>query len=69
MVRSPAVVVLAIRPERPIEMAPTEDQRPVEALSPDRLDHPFRVGVGVRSLDRVRIIRIPPRGAPCRTGR
>jgi hypothetical protein len=28
---SPAVVVIGIRPERPIEMPPTEDKRPVEA--------------------------------------
>jgi len=34
---SPAVVLLDIRPERPIEMPPPEDERPVEALGPDRL--------------------------------
>ena len=51
-VRSPAVEVLAIGPERPVEMPPPPDQRPVEALRPDRLDHPFRIGVRVRSLDR-----------------
>ncbi len=48
----PAVVVLGIRPERPIEMPPTEDERPVEALGPDRLDHALGVGIGVRGPDR-----------------
>jgi hypothetical protein len=47
----PAVVVLDIGPERPIEMPPTEDEGPVEALGPDRLDHALGVGVGVRSPD------------------
>ena len=42
---SPAVVVLDIRPERPIEMPSVEDERPVEALGPDRLDH----ALGVRA--------------------
>src|SRR5450759_2572501 len=45
------VVVLGVGPERPIEMSPTEDERPVEALSPNRLDHALGVGIGVRSLD------------------
>jgi hypothetical protein len=31
---SPAVVVLDIRPEHPIEMPPPEDEPPVEALGP-----------------------------------
>jgi hypothetical protein len=48
---SPAVVVVDIGPERPVEMSPTEDERPVEALVPDRLDHALGVGVGVRSPD------------------
>src|SRR5665811_1977033 len=43
----PAVVMLGIRPERPIEMPPTQDQRPIGALGPDGLDDPFGVGVGV----------------------
>ncbi len=47
---SPAVVVLDIGPERPIEMPPTEDDSPVEALGPDRLDHALGVGIGVRCL-------------------
>src|ERR1035437_3274076 len=47
----PAVVVLDLRPKRSIEMPPTEDERPVEALGPDRLDHALGVGVGVRSPD------------------
>jgi len=46
------VVVLDIDAERPLEMPPPLDERPVEALGPDRLDHPFGVGVGVRSPDR-----------------
>jgi hypothetical protein len=49
---SPAVVVLGVGPERPIEMPPVEDERPVEALDPDRLDHALAVGVGVRGPDR-----------------
>ena len=40
-------------------MPPTEDERPVEALGPDRLDHPFRVRVRVRCLIGVRMTRIP----------
>jgi hypothetical protein len=40
-------------------MPPTEDERPVEALGPDRLDHPSGVGVRVESLDRGRMTRIP----------
>jgi hypothetical protein len=42
-----AVVVLGIRPERPIEMPSTLDERPVEALRPDGFDHPLRISVGV----------------------
>ena len=49
--RALPVVVLDIGPERPIEMRPTEDERPVEALGPDRLDHALGVGIGVRRLD------------------
>ena len=48
----PAVVVLGIGPERPVEMPPTVDEGPVEDLGPDRLDHALGVSVGVRSLDR-----------------
>src|SRR5450759_1324301 len=51
-VRSLPVVVLAIGPERSIQMPPAPDERPVEALGPHRLDHPFRVGVGIRCPDR-----------------
>src|SRR5450830_1852429 len=47
--RSPAVVVLGIGPERAVEMPPTEDEGPVEALGPDRLDHPFRVIETIRA--------------------
>ena len=47
-----AVVVGGIGPERPIQMTPTEDQRPVEALGPDPLDHPLGVGIRVRGPDR-----------------
>src|SRR5664280_2710629 len=49
---SPALVVFDIGAERPVEMPPTEDERPVEALGPERLDHALGVSVGVRSLDR-----------------
>src|SRR5665811_1779822 len=48
----PAVVVLGVGPEGSIEMPPTEDERPVEALGPDRLDHALGVVVRVRSPDR-----------------
>src|SRR5664279_395768 len=41
------VVVLGVRPQRPIEMPPTEDERPVEAFGPHRLDHALGMGVGV----------------------
>lgn len=47
-----AVVVLDIDAERPIERPPPLNERPVEALGPDRLDHPIGVGVGVRGPDR-----------------
>src|SRR5664280_1736704 len=33
-------------------MPPTEGERPVEALGPDRLDHALGVGIGVRGPDR-----------------
>ena len=46
------VVVLRVGAERPVEMPPTEDEGPVEALGPHRLDHPFRMGIRVRCLDR-----------------
>lgn len=49
--RALPVVVLDIDPERPIEMPPTEDERPVKALGPDRLDHALSEGIGVRCLD------------------
>src|SRR5664280_3167190 len=49
---SPAVVVLGIGPQRLVEMPPTEDERPIEALGPHRLDHALGVGVGVRGPDR-----------------
>src|SRR5664280_128668 len=48
----PAVVVLGVGPEGSIEVPPTEDERPVEALGPDRLDYALGVRVGVRSPDR-----------------
>ncbi len=71
--RALPVVVLDIGPERPIEMRPTEDQRPVEALGPDRLDHALGVGIGVRRLDgRGRVSQAPlatsPRYASGRAG-
>src|ERR1035437_7918808 len=53
------VVVLDIGPERPIEMPPTEDEGPVEALGPDRLDHALGVSVGVRNLMGVTITLAP----------
>jgi hypothetical protein len=37
--RALAVVMLGTRRERSIEMPATENQGPVEALGPDRLDH------------------------------
>ncbi len=46
------VVVLGVDAERVVELSSTKDECSVEALDPDRLDHPFRVGVRVRSLDR-----------------
>ena len=50
--RAPAVVVIDIGPEGSIQMPPTEDEGPVEALGSDGLDHPFRVGIGIRGPDR-----------------
>jgi hypothetical protein len=47
-----AVVALGVGPEHRIEMSPTQDQRPIDALGPDGLDHPFRVGVGVGGPNR-----------------
>ena len=44
----PSVVVVGIRRERPIEMAATQDDRPVQALCPDGLDNSFGVGVVIR---------------------
>ena len=49
--RALSVVGLDIDPERAIEMPPTEDAGPVEALGPDGLDPALGVGGGVRSLD------------------
>jgi hypothetical protein len=46
------VVVSGVCAGRPIEMASTEDERPVETLRPDGFDHPFRVGIGVGRPDR-----------------
>src|SRR5664280_2540101 len=48
----PTVVVVAIYSERSIQMPPTEDEGPVEALGSDGLDHALGMGIGVRSLDR-----------------
>ena len=52
--RSPAVVLLSVGPEGPIAMLPTEDQRPVEALGPDRGARPSssanRMAITVSSL-------------------
>jgi hypothetical protein len=47
-----AVVVLGVSAEHCIEIPPTEDERPIGALRPDRLDDPFGLGVGVRGPDR-----------------
>jgi hypothetical protein len=49
---TPSVVVGGIGPERPIEMASTLDERPIQTLGPDGLDDPLRVGVGVGRPDR-----------------
>ena len=49
-----AVVVFGICPKRPIEMPPTQDQRPVGALGPDSLYHPLGIGVGIGGPDRSR---------------
>jgi hypothetical protein len=46
------VVVGGICRERPIEMASTLDERPVEALRPDSCDNSFGVRVGVGGSDR-----------------
>ena len=45
---APAVVVLDIRPERPIELSSTKDEGPVEAPGPDRLDHALGMGIRIR---------------------
>jgi hypothetical protein len=47
--RALPVAVPGIGPERPIEMPPTEDEGPVEALGPDRVDHALGVGIDVGS--------------------
>jgi len=50
--------VLGVGPQRPVKMPPPPDEGPVEALGPQRRDHPFRVGIGVRlQLLRVGAIR------------
>jgi hypothetical protein len=43
--RSVTVVVGHILVEDPFEMPPSEDQRPVQAFSPERPDETFRVRV------------------------
>ena len=48
------VVVLGIDAQRAIEMLPTQDEGPVEALGADRLDHTFRLGIGVRRISDTR---------------
>jgi len=56
--RTLPVVVLGVGPQRPVKMPPPPDEGPVEALGPQRRDHPFRVGIGVRlQLLRVGAIR------------
>ena len=65
--RSPAVVVLGIGPERPVEVPPTEDEGPVEALGRDRLDHALGVGIGVRCLEGRHDHGLLPSGRPRRT--
>jgi len=44
----PAVVVLGVDAERLVELASTEDEGPVEALGPDRLDHALGMGIRIR---------------------
>jgi hypothetical protein len=58
--RAAAVVVLGIRPERSIEMPPTEDEGRIETLGPDGLDDTFGVGIVVS----LRLLAVPAvRGA------
>jgi hypothetical protein len=44
--------LLAETAERPVEMTPTEDQRPVRAFTSDGADPSFGEGVRSRSADR-----------------
>jgi hypothetical protein len=46
------VVVVAVHAEHLTEMAPAEDQNPVEAVSADGADPAFGVGVRVWRLNR-----------------
>jgi hypothetical protein len=53
--RALPVVVLNIGPQRAIEMPPTEDEGPIEALGPDRLDHALRL----RLVVSLRLLAVP----------
>jgi hypothetical protein len=45
-VRAVVIVVAYVDVEHPLQMSPTQDEEPIETLSPDCPDPPFRVGVG-----------------------
>jgi hypothetical protein len=47
-VRSVMIVVADVGVEHALEMSPTQDEQPVETLSPDCPDPPLRVGVRAR---------------------
>ena len=51
-VRPLRVVVGDVVAERPVEMTPTEDERPVKAFTSDGTDPSFGEGVRPRSADR-----------------
>ena len=51
-VRPLCVVVGEVFAERPLEMTPTEDERPVKAFTSDGADPSFGEGVRPRSADR-----------------
>jgi hypothetical protein len=51
-VRPLRIVVGDVFAERPVEMTPPEDERPVKTFAYDGADPPFGEGVGSRSADR-----------------
>jgi hypothetical protein len=63
------VVALGIGPERPIEMPSTENEGPVEALGPDRLDHALGAGMAFGARMGVKITQAPSERTTSSNGR